>query len=480
MQPHPTTLVEDVSGEFANAELGDERRVKRLLEIVGALDASPSAGFPRALGSEAELEGFYRFINNDDFEMCDVLAPHIAATLVRAHAAERVVVVHDTSSIEYTTPSPRKGLGWTTARGRQGFLAHVSLVLTTDGLPLGIGHVETLTRSGKKQRARTNHHKVISSDETRESLRWVRGIDAIEDAGDDDAFEAVHVADAEGDFFELFARMNEQDTCFVIRAGHLDRWVRMGAVDVRLREAVNGIAAQTSRRVVLGERGQHGERPRAIARRHPARQEREAKLAVGSTRVTLVKSRYSDFEGEPFDVNVVRVWEPRPPAGAAAIEWVLFTSEDVSTRAELLKVVDTYRLRWTIEEYFKALKTGCSLERRQVESYGALCKVFALFVPIAYRLLFLRGLQRKTPTAKVTSAFSATEIHLMCNAPSNRALAPPITIADGLTHLARLGGHLKNNGPPGWSTLGGGYEKLLMLRLGWELALQSTARCDQS
>ncbi len=78
----------------------------------------------------------------------------------------------------------------------------------------------------------------------------------VENGRDDDAFEAVHVTDAEGDFFELFARLNEQGTSFVIRAGQLDRWIKLDTREVRLREAVDSITAQAIRHVVLGERGQ--------------------------------------------------------------------------------------------------------------------------------------------------------------------------------------------------------------------------------
>jgi hypothetical protein len=35
---------------------------------------------------------------------------------------------------------------------------------------------------------------------------------------------------------------------------------------------------------------------------------------------------------------------------------------------QVAAVVDHYRGRWTIEEFFKAIKTGCALEARQLES----------------------------------------------------------------------------------------------------------------
>src|SRR5207253_7339810 len=128
-----------IGGEYAGAPLGDQRRTARLVAVAEKLEREPSLGFPRAIGSEAELEAFYRFINNDGFTAEAALAPHRNATLSRAREHDEVVVVHDTTLVEYSTP--RDGLGVTT-RGRQGFVAHVSLVIA-DKVPLGVAHVET-------------------------------------------------------------------------------------------------------------------------------------------------------------------------------------------------------------------------------------------------------------------------------------------------------------------------------------------------
>lgn len=471
--------VASIDTEFVGAALGDARLDQRLLRIARSLEADPAGGFPRALGSEAELEGFYRFINNDSFRAEDVLTPHVTTTLERARMAREVVVVHDTTPVEYSDSSAREGLGWTTSGGRQGFFAHVSLVLDMDGLPLGVSNVETLTRSGTKERRRKQSHKVVRDDPRRESLRWLRGVNHIEDARED-SFEAVHVTDAEGDFFELLGTLCESDARFVIRAGQLDRRIPVDDCAVPLRDLVDQVTARAFRHVELSARKHPKRAPRANRIKHPDRHARVAKLAIGATTITMQKTRYSDFAAEPFDVNVVRVWDSVPAAGEPPVEWVLLTTEPIATPDDLKRIVDIYRLRWTIEEYFKALKTGCSLEKRQVESYDALRNVLALFVPIAYRLLLLRALHRRAPNAKVSAGFTPTELHLMANAPSNRGLPPALTLQDGLMHLARLGGHLKNNGDPGWLTLARGYEKLLLLHLGWTLAQRVTGSCDQS
>ncbi len=449
--------------------------------IAAALEQEPAKGFPRALGSDAELEAFYRFINNEGFSAADIVAPHLAATFGRAEEVGAAIAIHDTSYIEYS--SEREGLGYTTCKGRHGFVAHVSLMAAeANGLPLGVAHLEMLTRSGTKWRKRKKERlrsRVHGEDESRESLRWLRGVESIERARAARRFDVVHVTDAEGDFFELFASMNDAGARFVIRAGQQDREVLVDGEAQRLRDAAADLAPMIYREIELSER----KRPtRGVGRttlaRHPNRSARRARVAIGATRVTLKKTRYSGLKAASFDVNVVRVWEIAPVPDEPAVEWLLLTTESVATRRDVERVVDIYRRRWMIEEYFKALKSGCSLEKRQVESYDALCKVLALFVPIAYRLLFLRNLERLDPLAPATEAFSEIDLRIMRRAPSNRALKPPETVADALLHVARLGGHLRNNGRPGWQTLSWGYEKLLALRLGWELA--EAERCDQS
>jgi hypothetical protein len=89
-------------------------------------------------------------------------------------------------------------------------------------------------------------------------------------------------------------------------------------------------------------------------------------------------------------------------------------------------------------------------------------------------------MDRLHPQERAESIFTRIELEILQRARATRGMPAAKTVADALSLLARLGGHLKNNGPPGWMTLGQGYQKLLMLRMGWELAQESIERCDQS
>lgn len=471
------TVVSDLAG----ADLGDQRRTDRLLSIVEALQADPEQSFPRALASDSALEAFYRFINNRKFDAADIVAPHVEATLCRARSAGTVLAIHDTTSLDFATA--RVDLGPTNIKRNWGFLVHTTLLLSADdGIPLGVCHLETLKRTGSKSRQKHQQSKrVRRADETRESLRWLRGVKELEQARQGQ-FQVIHVTDAEGDFFELVAELYRSKARFVIRAGQLQRQVMAGTKACSLREALDTIKPTAWRRVELSQR-KHPQNPSPSRRkRYPERRAHQARLAIGATRITLHSSHCCPVRAEPFEISVVRVWEREAKPGQPMMEWILLTTEPTSSSQDLERIVDIYRKRWVIEEYFKALKSGCSAEKRQVETYEALRKVLALFIPIAHRLLLLRHMAQRKPKQAASKTFSDAQLTLIAKAPANQKLPRPKTIEDVLDRLARLGGHIRNNGKPGWQTLSHGYEKLLIMQLGWEIAMHEKhkGKCDQS
>ena len=79
------------------------------------------------------------------------------------------------------------------------------------------------------------------------------------------------------------------------------------------------------------------------------------------------------------------------------VRWVLLTTLPVDSVEQVELVIDCYRRRWLIEEYFKAIKTGCAYEKRQLESSDTLLNALALFVPLLGVCSQLRYLARETP-----------------------------------------------------------------------------------
>jgi hypothetical protein len=180
---------------------------------------------------------------------------------------------------------------------------------------------------------------------------------------------------------------------------------------------------------------------------------------------------------------VVHIFEPRPPAGEEAIEWTLLTSEPVTNLEQATAVVDHYRARWVIEEFFKALKTGCSVEKRQLTSYDGLLKVVAVFAPIAWHMLAIRSLARQKRPPPAALLFNNEQLLLLAALLDEHRCAVRLpsnpTAKDALLGLASLGGHLPRNGEPGWIVLGRGYEDFMASERVWRLA-RGGQRSDQS
>ena len=152
------------------------------------------------------------------------------------------------------------------------------------------------------------------------------------------------------------------------------------------------------------------------------------------------------------------------------MEWRLWTLEPIDTAEDVLAIVDAYRSRWVIEEYFKALKSGCAVEKRQLESTAALLNALAIFVPIAWRLLLLRALARDAADTPATRVLTRTQLRCLDFALTKLRrtnLGKRPTTRDAMLGVAGLGGHIKNNGDPGWIVLGRGFDKLLTIELGY-------------
>lgn len=445
------------SEELAGAELGDERLNRRLGLLANALGDAPGTGFPKAL-DDAELEAAYRFFGNVRVTPEAILAPHLRQSARRAGAHARVLVVHDTTQFEFGGQKKREGLGRLIRPG-QGFFGHFSLAAAADGTrkPLGLLNVETIFRLDKaKPKAERR-----TADNRGESMRWRNGIEASEAllAG---RTRAIHVMDREGDSYAILSALDAAKRSFVIRSFQ-DR-ILAGEEDARLRATASKARVTLRREVPLSPRprirGPKGER-------HPARRYRLAKLSFAAVRVQLPRTKdAATAASTTMPVNVVHVFEKRPPPSEPAVEWFLLTDLPVDSPDAIAYVVDCYRGRWIIEEYFKALKTGCQYERRQLESARALLNALAIFASVAWRLLLLRHLARSDEPAPATSALTPTQLEVL-RAVSKQPLPRNPTARDALLAVARLGGHLKSNGDPGWLVLGRGLHDLLLLEMGW-------------
>ena len=108
---------------------------------------------------------------------------------------------------------------------------------------------------------------------------------------------------------------------------------------------------------------------------HPQRDARTASLAVSATSVELRRSNNHSPGAPPsLRVNVMTVQETKCPKDIEPIRWFLVTTEPVQTRAQLEFIVDAYRTRWVVEEFFSA-------EERVISYSLALARSGCIAVP---------------------------------------------------------------------------------------------------
>jgi hypothetical protein len=466
--------------EFRKAELGDPRLVERAASIVQCLELAPSVGFPQALRSRGATEAFYRFLRNPRVRYRALMQAHALETVGRMQQGSTVRVVHDTTELSFGGQIGREGLGRMHSKTLgQGFFAHASLAMTVDTfpVPLGVVGLNCWARTKAPRRSRKLSGGELAKLSDRESERWPQQVGEVEALVGKRA-SVIHLMDREGDAYPLLCKMVEEDSRFVVRMAR-DRLVftveedgeEHGEIST-LSEELNQFPVVLEREVPLARRTSSSVPKTKLG--HSERVARTAKLSIRAGRVALRRPRYvGDEQPESLSVNVVYVQEIDEPDDAEPITWVLVTSEPIALASQVAAVIDHYRARWTIEEFFKALKSGCAIEDRQLESFHTLTNALALLVPIAWQMLLLRALSRATPDAPAEQVLTSTQIKVLRHEQPQKMPATSATVKHALYAVAGMGGHLKSNGPPGWMTLARGMQSLITLANAWESAWAS-------
>ncbi|MCP4307202.1 MAG: IS4 family transposase, partial [bacterium] len=282
-----------------------------------------------------------------------------------------------------------------------------------------------------------------------EAQLWTEGCDQV-----------IHVMDTEADSHRIFEHLHQLRADFVVRLRH-DRRVEEGV----LSESLTNAPIKLERLVPINKR----KSKRMPSYTHQGRPARRAWLRVRATTIEILPPRHMPH-AEPLELHVVQVLEEHPPPGEEPIAWVLATSLPVRTKADLERILDIYRTRWLIEEFHKALKTGCMLEQRQLESFEAITSLLAIAYPTACALLHLRSRARQKGLP-ATDVLRQSLLDCLRAHPKARPLGPNPSAEDALGVVAGLGGHIKNNGPPGWQTIAAGYKELLIFEKGWLAAV---------
>jgi hypothetical protein len=449
--------------QFGQCDLKDQRRTRRLVQLASSVLCHPSGSLPEQTADMGDLKAAYRLFACPDVNFDDIAGPHGEQT--RRRPPGTYLVLDDTTELDLGIRRQIRGMGRTGNGGGWGFLLHSALVVSAESEEI-FGLAAQKIRYRKPTPKKENTTQRLKRD--RESELWGQVIDRV--GSPPEGVRWVHVMDRGADNFEVYAHCREQHSDWVVRVTQKTRKVLVSeGGQVSLSEYLKTLPLAGSYQLRL--------RARARSREHGPEPARTAKVEVRFGRIEMPfpvhKSPYlKQFLPAPVAMWVVHAVEVDAPLGVEPIEWILLTSLPVTSFEEAWQILGYYEKRWLIEEWHKALKTGCRVEDRQLKTKEGLERITALLSVVAVRLLQLKSAARTTPDRPAGQVVPLPWIRMLVAARKKLKNTVDITIGEFYRELAKLGGFLgrKCDGEPGWITIWRGWQKLYLLVQGAELA----------
>ena len=459
---------------------GDARRAAVGTDLIERVTASGSLVIRKLGVTRAGELAIHRFLSAPSVtckEMLGTLSGRTAAAAV----GRRIVVAQDTTEINFAgREANRRVLGPAGDGVSAGFFIHplVAIDSETEAV-LGLLDAHIWTRDDEIEAVPRRKRAI----EDKESIRWLRGV---ERAGEllTGAASVVVVGDRENDIYSCFARRPE-GTDLIVRATqdraieHAKEGTKRAAEDLDEDAALFARAAawpELMRMVVK------------VAPRRVGDPGRTAEVALRAGPVTLKRPRHGSAKTDPKTVSMtlVEAREINPPANQEPLLWRLLTSIEVADANGAREIVRLYRLRWRIEEVFRALKSdGMRLEEAQMHDAGRLFKLAVVGLAAACRTIQLVDARDGSPRP-------ATDVIDPASLPAAEAIGaalegkterqknphPPHSLAWMAWIIARLGGWNCYYKPPGPKTMRAGWAQFETMAAGFAVATNLQAKSN--
>lgn len=432
--------------QFGGCQLGDQRRTRRLVKFAAQIANDSSSSTPRQTASWYECKAAYRLIGCDQTTHASVGTPHWKET--RARDSGEWLLLGDTTELDFGIHRQVSGLGPTGNGDGRGFFLHSSLLVGAETEEIVGLAAQDLFHRQECDPAESRYDRLLR---TRESEVWGRVIDEV---GSPRAnVRWTHVFDRGADNFEVFMHLVLQRCDWVVRIAQLAR-------DIITPRGKHQKLERYVRK--LPECGRY-ELPVRAQKDQPAR---TATVAVRLGLVTVPAPKQRTPWMKTCGIAAITMWvvevrEIAPPNGAEPLRWVLYTSHPITTFEEALRVIRYYEKRWLIEEYHKALKSGCRLEDRQYTTSARLEAITGVLAIVAVRLLQLKAVARSQPNLPASKVVPLSWIKVLQTL--RHRTGKTWTVRQFFRELAGLGGFLgrTRDGEPGWITIWRGFDKLV-------------------
>lgn len=430
--------------QFGACKLGDVRRTRRLIRFASQVAAAPDATTPNQTEKWSDLKAAYRLIDNEDVTFSAVSEPHWRRTRDREPGIW--LILDDTTEIDFGPTNQAAGLGPLGQGFGRGFLLHSGLMVHPET-------EEVVGLAGQSIRYRTpaprNETKLHRLNRDRESTVWSQLIDQIGSPPRGARF--IHICDRMADNFEVYCHLLLTDQDWVIRASHMNRLVVHNHQETTLAEYLKQLPVYGTYELSW-RAAKQGKRTAEV----------EVRVGMLMMPAPRHKSPWLKQNGITLiSMNAIEVRETNASRNGEPLHWVLLTSLPVTGFEDAWTVISYYEKRPVVEDFHKALKTGCRVEERQYEASDRLEAITGLLSIAAVRLLQLRAASRINPDRPVEDAVPIRWVNILRSLRRGRAVT---TVREFFRELAGLGGHLlrKSDGEPGWITLWRGFKKLHM------------------
>lgn len=468
-----------VEMELESADFGDKRLTNRMKAILTRLSENPNASSIKSTCKGwAETMAAYRFIDNDKVSVEGVIKPHRDATLERAREYSRVLHIQDTSELDYTAKKELQGTGPLSTIDRQGFFSHNQVVVTPERLVLGVWHTQIYARDEAEHGKATE--RKLKPIEEKESYRWLEGYrNACDLAKEAAETEVIACSDREGDIYEIFAewyqRRENGETAaeWLIRCNQDRRLAKdfeEEGPQAKIREKIGSSPLLGCVSVVIKAKVQNKKVDGYRQKVH--RSGRTATLEIRATNVKLHPPFRKGAKLPPVSFQVVMAKEKDPPENEEPIDWVLLTSLTVPDFNTAVEIVELYRSRWEIEVFHRVLKSGCRIEGLQLKNDQRTKVAIALYMIVAWRVLYVMRLGRECPDLPCDVVFEEDEWRALwmvsCNGESPEKTP---SLQEVVIKVAQWGGFLarKGDGQPGPQAIWQGLTRVRDFTLAWQV-----------
>ena len=450
------------------------------MAVGAAMAADPAASIPRQNKSSSGRKGAYRLFDHERACLQSLCNPHWQQTRFACAACPVVLLIQDTTWLDYSAHPQTQGLGWfgwDKSKDKtigNGLFLHSVLAVEPQAQGsariIGLAWATTYKRNGEPLKGDQSRRSVRRRSPDRESQRWIQ---ALQEVGKSPPLSRwIHVGDRESDIFDLYEQAQRHNVGFVIRIKH-DRCASAGHDTP---DTCNSVQRKgSSLKDLCRQRQALGSKELWISPKK-GKAGRWASLSISAAAITIWSPQLSRT-GRALRCWAVRAWEANPPEDAEPVEWMLLSSEAAGNQADALRIVEYYGCRWLIEEYHQCLKSGCKVESRQLEDAERLEPLIGMFTIVAVRLLQLKNDARLTPDKPAIQCVPPQLVQTLAKLIKEKK-PQRMTVRRFIHEVAKRGGFMarKSDGEPGWRTLWQGWHELSLIHAGYELA-QKGLRC---